>query len=45
MHHETYHIKGLLFLVILYSASISGSDDFVLFDLLDGNFIRKCFMR
>ncbi len=36
--HENYYTQWLLLLfLVIYSAGLSGSDDFVLFDLLDGN--------
>ncbi len=47
--YENYYIQWLLLLfLVIYSASLSGSDDFVLFDSLDGKetvLICKCFMR
>ncbi len=36
--YENYYINWLLALfLVIFSASLSGSDDFVLFDLSDGN--------
>ncbi len=43
-HQKIIIFSGFSYLVI-FSAGLSGSDDFVLFDWLETVLIRKCFMR